>query len=457
MTLAAATIAGCASSSGVEPIEGPTNRVVVVGAGMAGLTAARILAARGIEVLVLEGRERIGGRTWTADLAGASVDLGAAWIHGESRNPAADLHRGFGLGYRLDDSDVFGGWDQVAEAPISAGALLVAAAQAGAIEGELDSLRSELGPGASIQDAIDAFLSSRDLDPEALRITRYYLEQALVELDYAGPASSTSLALFGEEEWFGSDDHLPDGGYRRLVDRLAEGLDVRLSTTVTTIAHDDVGVRVTTADGGSFEADRVIVTVPLGVLKAGAISFQPALPAAKQEAIDRLDMSSLEKVALRFDEVFWDGPGNGWLFVGLERGEFPYVLDLSVAAGAPTLVALHGGQRVRDVLPVKSDEELVADALAVVEHVTGITPPAPIASAVTRWQEDPFSRGSYLYPTLGARAGDPDEVAEPVNDRVLFAGEATSSAHFGTVHAAILSGIREAERLGGDPGVLPGL
>ena len=224
------------------------------------------------------------------------------------------------------------------------------------------------------------------------------------------------------------------------------------------MAHDEEGVRVSTASGEVFEAQRVIVTVPVGVLQRQTIVFEPALPESKLEAISRFEMSSLEKVVLRFDDAFWPRQGKFvYLYVGVERGEFPAVYDFTFHAGVPTLVLMHGGRRVRDVLHTKDDPTLVVEALAVVERVTGVSPPTPVASHVTRWRSDPFSFGSYAYPAVGLRFEDFEALATPIGERVFFAGEATSQDYFGTVHGALHSGIREGARLGGDLSGLPGL
>ena len=455
---AATSAASACRMAGVERIDGPTDSVVVIGAGISGLVAAQLLTAAGIEVVVLEGRERVGGRMHTLDLAGARVDVGAAWIHGASGNPVAKLSAGLGLGFAPHDYTIARTWDALAGATVSLAELAPAMATAEGFYDALPGLRNSLGAGASLQAGIDAYLAGLGLDPAAERHASFMLEQLGVELDYAGPTAASSLAIFDEEEWFGEDDHLIEGGYASLIDALAVGLDIRLETVATAVRSDDAGVVVETASGEVLRADRVIVTVPVGVLEAGTIEFEPPLPDAKLAALSRMDMSSLEKVVLRFDATFWPEPGHkSWLLLSTARGELPLILDMSFHAGAPTLVLFHGGQRVREVLDDKSDAELVADALAAVEAALGVAPPPPIASYVTRWRSDPFCLGSYTYPALGLALGDFDTLAEPVDDRVLFAGEGTSREYFGTVHGALLSGIREAMRLGGDPSALPGL
>lgn len=443
---------------GPPVLPGPTRRVIVVGAGIAGLTAARLLVAGDVEVVVLEARDRIGGRIHTADLAGALVDLGAAWVHGRSGNPVAAVADGYGVATRPHPYDPIALWDAIEGRFADEDELDAALLREEGLLAAIPSLQAKLGAGASMQAAIDAHLAELALEPRAARYARLILEQYVIEVDYGGPAARTSLEIFDEDEYYGADDHLIVGGYRSLLAPLAKGLDVRLSSPVARVAYDAKEVRVETVAGEVLSADRVIVTVPLGVLQAGAIAFDPPLPAAKREAIARLEMGSLEKVVLRWDAAFWPAAADAaWLHLGKTRGDFPLIVDLSAAAGAPTLVLLHGGSRAREALDNLDDEALIADALAVLGATLGTAIPAPVAAHVTRWRGDPYSRGSYSFPALGQGLEDFDALAAPVGDRVLFAGEATSRATFGTVHGAVLSALREAQRLGADASGVPGL
>jgi len=457
LALACAPTLACRVSEPAQ-IPGPTRRVIVIGAGIAGLVVARLLQAADIEVVVLEARDRIGGRTHTLELAGAAVDVGAAWIHGRAGNPVAALCDGLGLPTREHAYDYAAFWDAVEGRALDDAEQAAALAHEDAIYDELGSLRRRLPDDASMQDAIDLYLDDLGLPAPAERHARLVLEQLLLEVDYGGPATRTSLAIYDEDEFFGYDDHLIAGGYRSLVAALAEDLDVRTGTPVERVEYDDSGARVRTTAGDVFEADRAIVTVPLGVLQAGALEFSPPLPADKLAAIARLELGSLEKVVLRFDAAFWPAEGDtAWLHAGDERGQFPLVVDLTRDAGAPTLVLLHGGTRAREQLDARDDAALVADALAVLERLLGAPIPAPVATHVTRWRSDPWSRGSYSFPALGQSMEDFDRLAAPVGERVLFAGEATSRPYFGTVHGAVHSAIREAARLGVDASGLPGL
>lgn len=449
LALTPALALACRGGAGITPLSGPTRRVVVVGAGLAGLALAGMLKDAGIEVVVLEARDRIGGRVHTIELAGGMIDVGAAWIHGRSGNPVAELVDELGLATREHAYEPLWTWDALAQRRLDPAEQAAALAREDGLFAALAELQDQLGDQASMQDAIDAHLASLGLDAEAERHARFVLEQYVLEVDYGGPSEQTSLAIFDEDEFFGYDDHLVAGGFVGLIERLAEGLDVRTNTRVDEVGHDANQAWVVTEQGERHEADRVVVTVPLGVLQAGVIGFEPALPAAKQAALARMQMSSLEKVVLRFEQVFWPAePDAAWLHLGEQRGEFPLIVDFTADAGAPTLVLVHGGARVREHLDAVDDATLVGEALALLAALLDVTVPAPIASHVTRWRSDPHARGSYSFPALGQSLDDFDALAEPVGERVLFAGEATSRAYFGTLHGALHSARREAARLG---------
>ena len=456
LVMACVSLLGCASKESTVAQE-TVERVIVIGAGASGLTAARILQDNGIDVVVLEARNRIGGRTFTDDVAGASVDLGGAWIHGPKGNPLASMLEAYGIpyekhGYSISvvvgaDGKSFSTW-----------AMNKAFFRAWQFTRAQDRLRKMLGPDASVRDGLNKWLADKGYDPDQAALIRYAVEQE-VELDYAGPVDTHSLAWISKEEAFGGGDHVPLGGYVKLMDKLAGGLIIHFSNPVEEVVYRVDGVTVKTKGGGKYSGSHVIVTVPLGVLKAGTIAFDPPLPESKRESIARLDMSSLEKVVFLFDEVFWDDfkDDAAMYFNARTPGEYPFFVDITRFAGAPTLVCLYGGRFSKATQDARSDEEIVAEAMTVLGTVTGKAVPDPVATRVTRWHSDPFSLGSYSYIAVGASPDDMYTLAEPVSGRLLFAGEATNFDYHGTVHAAVISGIREAERLGADSSVLPGL
>ncbi len=421
--------------------------VIVVGAGVAGLGAARALVGAGHRAIVFEARDRIGGRVWTVELAGAPVDAGAMFIHGRVDNPVADLFEAWELEHAPRGWGLQPVFDARRGVALEGGALRVVRA-IGAFERASVTLADALPAEASLADAVAAHVGG--LAAEDREVDRFAIEHLFLDLVESGPLSRMSLRHYVHSEFVELDggDHVPARGFGAFVDRLAEGLDIRLSEPVRRIAHGEDGVSVTTT-GGEYAASHVIVTVPLGVLQTGAIEFDPPLPERKRGAIDRLDTGNLEKVVLRFEEAFWaeHDAGPTIVYFGERPGERPGFLDLSAAAGEPVLVGLFGGQSARDLLARERDDRIVAEALAALRDVFGEDVPEPLASLVTRWHSDPHARGSYSYIPVGSDPDDMRALAAPVGQRLLFAGEATSPTAFGTVHGALWSGVREAERI----------
>ncbi len=319
----------------------------------------------------------------------------------------------------------------------------------------LPELRQALGEGASVADGRDLWLADRGATGLDARLEQFAIDQWLVEVEYAGPVDEMSLLWTREEEGTSGGDHVLDDGYAGIVERLAEALDIRLESPVTEIVVGPDGVLVTTG-GTQCPGSHVVVTVPLGVLKAGTITFSPPLPARKQAAIDALQMGNLEKVVLTWEERWWH-PGGGWFVDATASGRFPMVVDATDWAGAPTLVLLYGGRYARAIQSERSDAAIVEAALDVVSSLYAEVPPPPAASRVTHWTTDPWALGSYSFLPVGSSRTDIEALAEPVGGRLLFAGEATYWQYYETAHGAMLSGLREAERLGVTPGSVPGL
>lgn len=326
--------------------------VIVIGAGAAGLAAARSLTDLGHEVVVVEGRDRIGGRVDTRSLGGATpVDLGASWIHGLDDNPLTELAADIGAPLFVSDFDSIVVHDAVggivSEADLDAAYELFA----GVVE--------QIGPAAPIAGDIETLLSSRDGRERDL-IT--YLRDTEVEHEFGADVGQLTIDSLDEGLAFSGGDALVPGGMQLLVGSLTGGFDVRTSTIVTGISHDTDGVFVDLHDNEPIVADHVLVTVPLGVLQHGDIGFDPPLPLSKQTAIDRLGMGVLEKVVLRFDRPFWEQAEYLGFSAG-ERSRFTEWVNLEVVTGDPIVVALLGGSTAREVMS-QSDQAIVDDALS---------------------------------------------------------------------------------------------
>ena len=437
-------------------VVGSVERVLVVGAGIAGLTVANSMAHAGVECVVLEARGRVGGRLHTTDLAGSRVDLGGSWMHHPVGNPLRQFAEAVGIGCRtanpLPTLAAFdcatGLWLSHADVEASLIVELEGFTEA------LGELRARLGPAASAAEGIESYLATTGLTAEPLRRARQGL-RASVEADAAGAAEHQSLEwLWTQEEYDGDYFGVqPEGGYGSVVDAMAAGLDVRQDWPVARVDLSDAGVAVTSASGTTEVGSHVVVAVPLGALKSDLPSFTPPLPAERCGAVRRLGFGRYEKVALKFGEAFWRRAGWSHLVLFPPEAAEPaaWVFDLDAFGGGPILVC-HTFHSATGHL-ADGSTDAAQWVMGMLSAVLGAPCPEPVAVAVTHWADDPYSAGAYTHVPPGSSNADLDLLGTPVSGRLLFAGEHTQSARLGYADGAMTSGIREAKRLLGTPNV----
>jgi monoamine oxidase len=214
---------------------------------------------------------------------------------------------------------------------------------------------------------------------------------------------------------------------------------------VTGVSYGASEVEIETSSG-TYGARKIFVTFPLGVLKQGAVRFDPPLPASKRSAIERLEMGVLNKVYLKFSEAFWDEDVEGISYLGERNGEWCDWLSFLPYTREPVLLAFHGGAK-GFALEELSDEEIIDGAMNTLRVIYGDSIPQPEGFVITRWGKDPFAYGSYSHIPPFASGDDLDALFEPVDDVLYFAGEATSRSFPATVHGAYLSGIAAVKEM----------
>ncbi|KAK3165357.1 hypothetical protein QOZ80_1AG0032170 [Eleusine coracana subsp. coracana] len=490
--------------------------VIVVGAGPAGLTAARHLQRQGFSVTVLEARDRIGGRVYTDRTSlSVPVDLGASIITGieadiaterradpsslicsqlgleltvlTSACPLYDVVSGDKVPDDLDDdleAEYNGLLDEMsllfAQNGESAMGLSLEdgleyalrkhrAAQPMASVEQYNQLRTKANSGsidiaknASTEKEIVGEDDKIDvLSPLERRVMNWHF--AHLEYGCAATLKSVSLPYWNQDDvygGFGGAHCMIKGGYDTVLHSLAKGLDIRLNHVVSEVLYgseesgascaDGKHVKVSTSNGNEFIGDAVLITVPLGCLKAQTIKFFPSLPDWKLSSINRLGFGVLNKIVLEFPEVFWDDNVDYFGATAEEtdlRGRCFMFWNLRKTVGAPVLIALIVGKAAIDGQSISSDDHVNHAMVVLRKLFTDALVPDPIASVVTNWGLDPFSRGAYSYVAVGASGRDYDIIGRPVANCLFFAGEATCKEHPDTVGGAILSGLREAVRI----------
>lgn len=426
--------------------------VIVIGSGFAGIAAARTLHDASFQVIVLESRERIGGRIHTDYSFGFPVDLGASWLHGVcNENPLAPVIGRLGLPlYRTSgDNSVLYDHDLESYAlfdmdgnQVPQDLVTKVGETFEMILKETDILRQEISEDMSMQQAISIVFERRpDLRMDGLehKVLQWYL--CRMEGWFAADADTISLKCWDEEELLPGGHGLMVRGYLPVLNTLAKGLDIRLGHRVTKIVRRHHGVKVTVEDGRTFTADAAIVTIPLGVLKSNCVTFEPRLPEWKESAINDLGVGIENKIILHFETVFW--PNVEFLGVVADSSyECSYFLNLHKATGHSVLVYMPAGQLAYD-LQKMSDEAAANFAFTQLKRILP-NASAPIQYLVSHWGTDINSLGSYSYDKVDKSHELYERLRIPV-DNLFFAGEATSYDYPGSVHGAYSTGLMAAE------------
>jgi monoamine oxidase len=428
--------------------------VVVLGAGAAGLMATAELLQAGRSVLLLEARDRIGGRIWTRQESGlaAPIELGAEFIHGH-----ANLTRGLLARVGIPAIEASG-----AHFSLQNGELRSRDSQFLKIRAALKASRVLLRDDMSFDELLDRQLSGM-LSAEE----RQYARMLAQGFDAADTARASARAI--ADEWAGdtlgdAPQSRPQNGYGALLTALAPPLDtaqlrLQLQSVVQNVRWSRGAVKVDGEFLGTrFQAHaaQLVVTLPLGVLQRespalGSVRFTPVLE-AKQAALRGLASGAIVKLLLRFASSFWetlaDGRYRDASFFHAPQAEFP-TFWTPAPLRAPLLVAWVGGPQALTLRAAATETHLVRAALASLQSLFGTLDIGQqlVAYYYHDWEQDPFARGAYSYVTVGGGAARA-QLAEPLEDTLFFAGEATDlHDEAGTVTGALESGARVARQV----------
>ncbi len=411
-------------------------KIVIVGAGISGIYAAHLLAERGAEVVILEASDRFGGRIKPLNgFADFSIELGAEEIHGQ-HSAWHDLVTSVEHEFVAETNNLYrlNGVIQTEELTVQNTFFV-----------QLQELFNRIGDYIGFDISAETWANLEGLNESVLHIFNAWV----------GNENGTSLSRIGmyglrdgENLWTSGDENLmlKNRDFLSVIEeKFSSTLDkIQLNTQVTLIDYNGDKVLVTTLNDTIIEADKVIVTVPLNILKSNSITFVPALESERISAFGKIGMDAGIKVILKFDTPFWPADTGSilsdgfvpeyWVTSGGGRSSSSYILTAFVMGEKAEILSAQGEEMIDSIL---SDLEDMFEGSSAyyMDHV------------IQNWGNEPFIQGAYSY--AKPDAGDARKIiARPLNNKVFFAGEAThTQGHASTVHGAVETGLRAVNEI----------
>jgi monoamine oxidase len=425
------------SCDGSENVKPNGKSVIVVGAGIAGLAAGKKLRDKGFTVTVLEAQATVGGRIKTNRTLNFPFDEGASWIHGASNNPLtpiADIAAA--KTFFTDENNV-----KVFDVNGLAHNDTILDGEYQAFQTVLNTIRNK----GNANESFETIFKAQYPQYVNNRIWKYMLSSDL-EFDIGGDISEISSIDFDDDDVFAGNDLYITNGFDRIVNYLAQTLFVKPNEPVSSINYSGDKVKVTTKVA-DYEADYIIVTVPLGVLKNNTIAFTPALSNEKTQAITRVKMGVVNKFLIGWDLAFWDSKEQYLGYTPETKGKFNYFLNTrKIDINSKALITFAYGNYAK-LTETMSDQAVIDEIMVHMKAIYGNNTPNPTTFLRTKWGSNPYSYGSYSFASNLSRSSDFDILAKEVNNKIFFAGEHTSKQYRGTAHGAYLSGEKAADKI----------
>ncbi|CDW74745.1 amine oxidase [Stylonychia lemnae] len=427
--------------------------IVVIGAGISGIAAAKQLKEAGCNPTVLEARNRIGGRIWTSTVGTNTIDMGASWIHGIGKgaeglkkwnnkfNPIYQIAKDNNIAtvatWQDEDSaeEAFFWW------------------QGGKTTYDISSFTDNFEEylknhqsSASQQTTLEQLFTNFPMtDNQVNRNMKNFSFSYLYGSDYAADPDQLSAKYVGTESYFKGAEHIFPSGYVQIPESISTGINIVYQKKVVGIDYSGNKVSITTQSGDTYECDKVIVTVPLGVLKNNVITFTPPLPSDKQSSINGLGAGLMDKLALEFSSVFWDEDMDWLNYISDGDLKWTQTLNIYKYTQKPILLMFNIGKDAQSFAQM-TDQQVLDSAMATLRTMY---PNAPdyVNYKRSNWGQDEFAYQSYTFIKAGSTDEDPANIASDIDKKVYFAGEHTNFDFIGTVHGAYISGLDAARAI----------
>lgn len=411
--------------------------IIIIWAGISGLAAAKELQNTWEKVLVLEAKDKIGGRIDTQVKSGNTYEMGASWIHGDIENPVADILKKEGNTLKptdFEDMSIYKNTKKSDPKDLSSDFWDFAYWQ-------IETLEKDI----SIAESLELYTKKYSLSEQE---KKYLLFRIKVDIETEFGESIEKISLFSLDQWkeMKWGDKLVLWGYDRVIEYLARDIDIRLNTAVQKVEQSASWVIITDTKWNTFAGTKVLVTVPLWVLKKWFITFKPSLSSEKQQAISSLAMWNLHKTFLVFEKSFWDDTTTIDILDSKKDntslwGEF---INLEKLSWKPVLLALQWWEAANEI-EKKDAKTIKKEVTQILQDIyPDVSPPLEVITS--SWHKDNYTLWSYSYLPVWVDVIVYELLAKS-EGRVYFAWEHTNADFPSTTHGAYLSWIRAAKEI----------